>query len=45
MKVKFKYNVGDIVTLMKKPSYNNMQFGKYVYDNEFTQKEYRIEKC
>jgi hypothetical protein len=45
MKVKFKYNVGDTVTLLKRPSHENMQYGKYIYDNEFTPNEYRIEKC
>lgn len=45
MKVKFKYNVGDTVTLLRRPSNENMQYGKYIYDNEFTPKEYRIEKC
>ena len=45
MKAKFKYNVGDTVTLMKKPSHENMQLGKYICDNEFTPKTYKIEKC
>ena len=45
MKVKFKYNVGDTVTLMKKPSHENKQLGKYIYDNEFTKKAYKIVKC
>lgn len=45
MIVKFKYNVGDTVTLMKKPSHENMQLGKYICDNEFTPKTYEIEKC
>lgn len=45
MKVKFKYNVGDVVTLMKKPSHENTQLGKYIYDDEFIPKEYKIEKC
>lgn len=45
MKVKFKYNVGDTVTLLKKPSYENMEYGEYIYDNEFTPKEYRVENC
>lgn len=45
MKVKFKYNVGDVVTLMKKPSHENTQLGKYIHDDEFIQKEYKIEKC
>lgn len=45
MKVKFKYNVGDVVTLMKKPSRENTQLGKYIYGDEFIPKEYKIEKC
>ena len=45
MKVKFKYNVGDVVTLMKKPSHENTQLGKYIHEDEFTPKEYKIEKC
>ena len=45
MKIKFKYNVGDTVTLLKKPSHENMQYGKYIYDNDFAPKEYRVEKC
>lgn len=45
MKVKFKYNVGDTVTLMKKPSRENTQLGKYIYGDEFIPKEYKIEKC
>lgn len=45
MKVKFKYNVGDVVTLFKTPSRDNMQIGEYIHDNEFTPKEYKIEKC
>ena len=45
MIVKFKYNVGDTVKLMKKPSHENMQLGKYICDNEFTPKTYEIEKC
>lgn len=46
MKVKFKYNVGDVVTLMKIPSQENMQLGKYyIFNDEFKPKEYKIEKC
>ena len=45
MKVKFKYNVGDTVTLVKLPSFQNMQYGKYVLEDEFKPKEYKIEKC
>ena len=45
MKVKFKYNVGDTVTLVRLPSFQNMQYGKYVYEDEFKPKEYKIEKC
>lgn len=46
MKVKFKYNAGDVVTLMKIPSYENMQLGRYyIFNDEFKPKEYKIEKC
>lgn len=46
MKVKFKYNVGDVVTLMKIPSQENIQLGKYyIFNDEFKPKEYKIEKC
>jgi len=45
MKVKFKYNVGDTVTLVRLPSFQNMQYGKYVHEDEFKPKEYKIEKC
>lgn len=46
MKITFKYNVGDTVTLIKKPSGANMQYGKhYMLDSEFSPKEYKIERC
>lgn len=45
MKVNFKYNVGDTVKLANMPSYENMQYGKYVLECEFQPKEYKISKC
>ena len=46
MKIKFKYNVGDVVTLMKIPSQENMALGKYyIFNDEFKPKEYKIEQC
>lgn len=45
MKVNFKYNVGDTVLLKKLPSFQNMQCGKYIFESEFTPKEYKISKC
>lgn len=43
MEVKFKYSVGDIVTLAKLPSMMNLN--RYVLDSDFKPKEYKIEKC
>lgn len=46
MKVLFKYQNGDTVTLIKKPSNENMKYGKrYLFDDEFTPKQYKIEMC
>ena len=45
MKVKFKYNVGDTVKLMKCPTHQNMALCNYVTESDFTPKEYVITKC
>lgn len=45
MEIKFKYNVGNTVTLMKRPSRENIQFGKYISESEFKPKEYVIAQC
>lgn len=46
MKVLFKYQNGDTVTLIKKPSNENMKYGKrYLFDDEFTPKQYKIVMC
>ena len=39
MKVNFKYTVGHTVKLANMPSYENMQYGKYVLEGEFHPKE------
>lgn len=45
MEVKFKYNVGDTVKLMKCPTHQNMALCNYVTESDFTPKEYVISKC
>ena len=46
MEVKFKYSVGDTVTLAKLPTSDNLQFvNKFMWDTEFKPKDYKIEQC
>lgn len=46
MEVKFKYSVGDTVTLAKLPTPSNLvSINKFLWDTDFKPKNYRIEQC
>ena len=44
-KVTFKYEIGQMVTLTRCPSFDNMQLGKYVSEDSFKPKEYKVVSC
>ncbi len=45
--IRFSYDIGDKVTLVKVPSFENMQLGKYIKDIDFEPKDYVVSglKC
>ena len=45
--IRFSYDIGDKVTLVKVPSVKNMQLGKYITDRDFKPKDYVVSglKC
>ena len=44
-KVTFKYEIGQMVTLTHCPSFDNMQYGKYVTEHDFKPKDYKVAAC